>query len=72
MQQKSMQTPICYTVDQACTVTGIGKTKIYEALDSGLLPAKKWGKRTIILKTDLQKFINGLESYAPQAGGKND
>lgn len=59
------------TVEQVCAVTGIGKTKIYEALDSGELPAKKWGKRTLVLKADLQQFLANLEAYAPQTGGKN-
>ncbi len=64
--------PISYTVEQACAVTGIGKTKLYEVLDSGELPAKKWGKRTLILKADLTKFISSLESYSAQTGVKND
>ena len=64
--------PVCYTVEQACVATGIGKTKIYEALESGALPAKKWGKRTLILKADLLKFLSNLEPYNAQAGGQND
>lgn len=63
---------ICYTVDQVCKATGIGKTKLYEMLDSGALPAKKLGKRTFILKADLLKFLSSLEPYNAQAGGQND
>lgn len=69
---KVLPPPICYTIDQACAATGIGKTKLYEALDSGVLPAKKWGKRTIILRDELKKYLSDLEAYVPQAGGKND
>lgn len=64
--------PISMTIDEACAATGIGRTKLYEVLDSGVLPAKKWGKRTLILKADLQKFLTSLEAYAPQMGGQNE
>ncbi len=64
--------PISMTIDDACTATGIGRTKLYEVLDSGALPAKKWGKRTLILRADLQKFLASLEAYAPQIGGQNE
>lgn len=64
--------PISYTIEQACVVSGIGRTKLYEVLDSGALPAKKWGKRTLILRSDLMKFLSSLESYSPEVGGKHD
>ena len=32
-------------------------------MKNGLLPAKKFGKRTIILKADLDDFLKGLKSY---------
>ena len=68
-----MQYPqISYTIEQACAVTGIGRTKLYEVLDSRQLPAKKWGKRTLILKADLMKFLASLEAYSPGVGGDNE
>lgn len=45
---------------EACRVAGIGRTKIYEAIASGSLKARKFGKRTIILRTDLQSFLSAL------------
>jgi hypothetical protein len=45
---------------QASTVAGIGRTKLYEAINDGLLTARKFGKRTIILRGDLQRFLNAL------------
>jgi excisionase family DNA binding protein len=68
---KSPPSAICLTVEQACLATGMGKTALYSALDSGALPAKKWGKRTLILKADLQRYLSNLEAYIPQVGGKN-
>lgn len=71
-KEMSMTVQLSLTIDEVSAATGIGRTKIYEVLDSGELPAKKWGKRTLILKADLQKFLAGLESYSPQVGGKNE
>jgi excisionase family DNA binding protein len=45
---------------EACTVAGIGRTKIYEAISEGRLKARKFGKRTIVLRADLQTFLSGL------------
>ena len=56
------------SIEEACAATGLGLTKIYEAVGSGALPAKKWGKRTLILKSDLEAFLAGLEPYPAQAG----
>lgn len=67
-----MKIPLSYTVEEACAIIGVGKTKIYEALDSGKLPAKKWGKRTLILRADIQQYLSNLEAYSSLAGGKND
>jgi excisionase family DNA binding protein len=48
------------SVAEACVVAGIGRTKIYEAISSGALKARKFGKRGIILRSDLQAFLTAL------------
>jgi excisionase family DNA binding protein len=45
---------------EASAVAGIGRTKIYEAISEGRLKARKFGKRTIVLRADLQTFLSGL------------
>lgn len=62
---------LSFTIEQACALTGVGKTKLYEVLDSGELPAKKWGKRTLILKTDLEKFLSKLDAYKTETAVQN-
>ena len=59
---------ISMTIEEACSAIGIGRTKLYEAINTGALKAKKYGKRTIILKTDLENFLESLSSY----GAEND
>jgi len=54
---------LSYSIKEACSLTGVGQTKLYEAINKGLLPAKKYGRRTIILKNDLESFLSNLESF---------
>jgi excisionase family DNA binding protein len=51
------------SIEEVVEFTGIGKTKIYEAINSGQLQAKKFGKKTIILMPDLESFLNSLSNY---------
>ena len=53
------ESPNIAEVSAAC---GIGRTKIYEAIASGRLKAKKFGKRTVILTDDLRAFLAALPS----------
>jgi excisionase family DNA binding protein len=52
------------SIAEACTVAGIGRTKIYQAISSGELKARKYGKRTIILRRDLEAFLAALPVVA--------
>jgi excisionase family DNA binding protein len=45
---------------EACRIAGIGRTKIYEAIAGRRLKARKLGKRTIVLRSDLQEFLAAL------------
>lgn len=59
------------TIPEACEATGLGRTKIYESISNGLLPAKKWGKRTVILKSDLEAFLSNLSDFPVRGEVKN-
>ena len=48
------------SVAEASHVAGIGRTKLYEAIGSGQLPVRKFGKRTIVLREDLARFLTAL------------
>jgi excisionase family DNA binding protein len=55
------------SIAEACATAGIGRTKIYQAISTGELVARKYGKRTLILRTDLQDFLTNLPTV--QANG---
>jgi excisionase family DNA binding protein len=52
------------SVVEACRIAGIGRTKVYEAIADGRLKARKFGKRTIILRSELQDFLAALPVIA--------
>ena len=55
-----MQTPLAYTILEACASSRIGRTTLYEAIRVGELRAVKRGRRTLILAEDLRNWITGL------------
>lgn len=48
------------SVTEACSVAGIGRSRLYQAISSGQLIARKFGNRTIILRNDLMQFLGSL------------
>ncbi|MBP7065745.1 MAG: helix-turn-helix domain-containing protein [Ferrovibrio sp.] len=48
------------TVNQAVKRSGISRSTLYRAMASGGLVARKYGKRTLILTQDLDKWLHNL------------
>lgn len=58
-----MQSQISVSVPEAVRLTGWSRSAIYEALKRQELSAKKAGRRTLILYTDLEAFMANLPTY---------
>ena len=55
-----MQSSLAYSIAEACARSGIGRTAIYDMINSGKLIARKRGRRTLILADDLRRCLELL------------
>jgi len=55
-----MNTPLVLSIPEAARAVGLGRTSLYEAIRCGKLNARKHGRRTLILVTDLQAWVSDL------------
>jgi excisionase family DNA binding protein len=55
---------LAVSIEKAAELSGIGRTRLYDAIKRGSLRARKDGRRTIILLDDLNLFLAAL----PDAG----
>jgi excisionase family DNA binding protein len=71
-----MPNPLIHTIPEACSIAWIGRTAIYQAIQSGALRAVKRGRRTLILDDDLRRWVHSLPSIATKSirakGSKGD
>ena len=58
---------IALSIPDAVSITGIGRTSLYAAIKTGSLVARKCGKRTIILQSDLITWLNSLPASVEQS-----
>jgi excisionase family DNA binding protein len=51
---------IALTIREAILAAGVSRSSLYAAIGRGELTARKRGKRTLILATDLRGWLEGL------------
>jgi len=49
-----------YSIAEVIALSGLGRDTIYKAIHEGRLKARKLGRRTLILPSDLQAFFESL------------
>lgn len=59
MQEALPSEPLCVRVSVAVKLTGIGRSTLYELINSGAIETVKIGRSTFILYRSLKKLILG-------------
>ena len=54
------ETPLAHSIEDAARITTCGRTSIYAAIKEGALKARKVGRRTLILDSDLRAWLAAL------------
>ena len=66
-----MQSKTALTIDEVIKTGPLGRTSIYAAIKTGQLTARKFGKRTFVLTSDFEGFLNGLPKIGDQRAEGN-
>ncbi len=51
--------PLAYSIKEACRVSSLGRTRLYQLIGEGKLETRKIGKRTLIPAASLRALISG-------------
>jgi excisionase family DNA binding protein len=61
-----MNSPLAYSIAEACAVARAGRTAIYQAIREGALIARKRGRKTLILPDDLRRWVEDHPTVEPK------
>lgn len=51
--------PLAYSINEACRVSSLGRTRLYQLIRERRLEVRKIGKRTLIPAASLRALIGG-------------
>jgi excisionase family DNA binding protein len=57
-------TKLAATINEAVEMSGLSRSAIYRAIKEERIPKRKNGARTLILVSDLEKFLTSLPAAA--------
>jgi predicted DNA-binding transcriptional regulator AlpA len=60
---------LAYSVADSAKRTNLSRAEMYNRINAGDIPAKKLGRRTIILHQDLQDYLSRLPAYTRPVAG---
>lgn len=59
-----METQKAYSIDTFCKVFDVGRTSVFAEIKAGRLRSRKVGRRTIILASEAEAWVNALPERA--------
>lgn len=57
------------SIEEARSVMGIGRAKLYREINDGRLRVLKSGRRTLVRPEDVEAWVDGLAAYQPRQDG---
>jgi excisionase family DNA binding protein len=57
---------LAYDIAEVCELTKCSRAYLYEQINEGTLRAVKRGRRTLILKNDLESWLKGFPAIEPK------
>ena len=68
--QPSRLQPLAHSVNEVAELLGLSRVSIYKFMNDGRIRSFKVGSRTLILRTEVDAFLNGAMLQSAQ-GSKN-
>lgn len=68
LREEEFLSPMAVSVNEAAKIAGASRTALYEALQRKELSAKKNGRRTLILREELKRYLENLPDYGGASG----
>jgi excisionase family DNA binding protein len=62
-----MQDSAALSIAQTARFLGIGRSTLYVIIKEGHLPVRKLGRRTLVMRADLERFVATLPQANPTA-----
>ena len=57
---------LAYSIPEVQAKAGLGRDTIYDAIRNGHLVARKHGRRTLILASELEAYLAQLPTFTPR------
>jgi excisionase family DNA binding protein len=67
MKTAAQLEPISVDIPEACRLTGVGRSKLYQLMDAGEIRSVKVGKRRLVPVASLREWLAKLETGTDQA-----
>jgi excisionase family DNA binding protein len=57
---------LAFSLADAASAIGVGKSTLHELIATGKLPVRKLGRRSLVLREDLEDYLQGLPVHGEQ------